>query len=56
MNKTLNKKQRELYNQAVYDTLKELWLFDGLIPNEIDRQQLCLTIQYKVSYKNQYTK
>lgn len=53
MNKKQNKKtlrERECYNEGVRDALKEVWLYDGVIPDETDREYMVRQVQKKVSY------
>lgn len=44
-------KEREFYNEAVRDTLKEVWLYDGVIPDEVSREYMVRKIQRDISYK-----
>ena len=39
MKKRKSLREREIYNEAVRDTLKEIWLYDGIIPDAIERQK-----------------
>ena len=50
--KVMTLKEREIYNQAVKDTLQEVWLYDGIIPDEEGRKNLCKAVQAKLSYKS----
>lgn len=55
MGRDINKKtlrERECYNEGVRDALKEIWLYDGLIPDEISRENMLRRVQEKVSYKH----
>lgn len=39
------------YNDGVRDAMKELWLYDGVIPDEVSRENMAKAIQDKLSYK-----
>jgi len=43
-------RERECYNEGVRDALKEVWLYDGIIPDEMSREHLVRTVQRKISY------
>lgn len=42
---------REIYNEGIRDALKELLLYDGIIPDKYDRSVVVTNIQKKLSYK-----
>lgn len=46
------KREKEIWNEAVRDTLKEVWLYNGIIPDDFAREALCRNVQEKISYKN----
>lgn len=48
---TLTLREREIWNEAVRDTLKEVWLYNGIIPDDFARETLCRNVQEKISYK-----
>lgn len=50
--KKLTVRGREIYNEGVRDTLKEVWLHDGIISDAEDRRYMVNKIQEKVSYKS----
>jgi len=52
MNKIKSKREREIYNEAIRDALKEVWLYNGVIPDAVDRAYMCRAIQEKLSFKN----
>jgi len=43
---------KRIYNEAVRDVVKELWLFDGIVPNADERKALCNALLHKCSYKS----
>ena len=49
--KTLSKKEKELWNEAVRKTINEMKLYDGVIPDKVDRLAMAENIQRKISYK-----
>lgn len=49
--KTLTKKEKSIWNEAVKKTCNELKLWDGLIPDADDRNRLAAVLKEKVSYK-----
>jgi hypothetical protein len=44
-------REREIYNEAIRDAMKEVWLYDGLIQDNDARAYLCREVQKKLSYK-----
>lgn len=51
--KKINKKTKremEVYNEAIRDAMKEVWLYDGIIPDEVSREYMVRQIQKKLSY------
>lgn len=44
-------REKQIYNEAIRDAMKELWLYDGVIPDEAARAHLCRKIQEDRSYK-----
>lgn len=51
-NKIATKKEKELWNEAIRAATNEMFLYDGLIPDERDRIILKERIIKKLSYKD----
>jgi hypothetical protein len=49
--KTLTKKEKLLWNEAILKAANEVYLYDGLIPEEWERKILKEKIVKKFSYK-----
>ena len=49
--KILSKKEKLLWNAAVQATLNEVYLYDGIIPDERDRLLIKQRVSEKLSYK-----
>lgn len=49
--KTLTKKEKSIWNEAVRKTCNELKLWDGLVPDKDDRNILARVLKEKMSYK-----
>jgi hypothetical protein len=48
----LTRKQKLLWNEAVRKTLNQVRLYDGIIPDERDRNHIATAIWDRLSYKS----
>ncbi|HRZ18737.1 MAG TPA: hypothetical protein P5136_01655 [Methanofastidiosum sp.] len=49
--KLLTRKEKELYNSAIKAATNEIKLYDGLIPDEGDRNYMAERIYERLAYK-----
>ncbi len=49
--KILTKKEKEIWNEAVRKTCNELKLWNGLVPDDDDRNRLAVVLKEKMSCK-----
>jgi hypothetical protein len=49
--KTLTKKEKELWNEAVKKCTNEIKMYNGTIPDEFERNNMAQAIKDRISYK-----
>ena len=46
----MTRREKEIWNEAVMTTLREVYKYDGLIPSMEDREYMTRTIRIKLCY------